>query len=686
MPTSPYTKSDRARLLRESENWLAGRGPDDPAAEAALLSDLLRFHDHLYYAEAAPVVSDSDYDRMWRRLVALSEDHSGAVPADAPVFRVGAPVEGDLPRVRHSAPMASLANSDGTDGLGEFVQRLEKALGEVPPLVAELKLDGVGFSARYEDGRLALGLSRGDGEWGEDVTAALRTVRNLPLTLPSRAPSGLEVRGEIVILTRAFAEFNDRRVAAGLEPRATPRNTAAGALRTKDPADAASVPLFAYLYQIAGVEGADPPASHGETVETLRSLGFEVPLEHASGEPEEMVAFYERVLAGREALAVDCDGVVVKVDDYAVRAALGSTAHHPRWALALKFPAKHAVTRLLDVEWQVGRTGAVTPVAKLEPVVVGGVTVQSATLHNLARFAALSLAAGDRVEIQRAGDVIPQVLGKAAAGEGDPLAPPAACPACEDGLAESPNGVHLLCHNPACPAQAHERLRHFAGRGGLDVEGLAGQTLTFLMERGWVREIPDLFALAGRQEDWAAEKGWGERSVAVVLEGLEEAKRRPSWKVLTALGIPLVGPEVARTLLAAVGPDLRALGDASVEELGAIDGVGPSIAESVAAAFADEGFAATLKALHSLGVRLDAPEAGGEGALAGRTVVFTGTLSMTRGEAKRLAEAAGARVAGSVSGKVDYLVAGEGGGKKRERAAELGVAVLDEEGFLAALG
>lgn len=680
-----YSGETRQRLLAESEAWLAGRGPQGVEEEAALLSRLLEFHDWLYYTEAAPVVSDADYDRLWRRLAALAESHPGAVPADAPIHRVGGVVQGDLPRVRHERPMASLANSEGLEGLGPWVERLVKGLGEAPALCAEPKLDGVGFSARYEEGAFARGVSRGDGEWGEDISAALATVRNLPLSLGPSAPATLEVRGEVVIRTGAFAAYNRRRAAAGEEARANPRNTAAGALRTKDPKEAASVPLFAYAYEVLGAG----VGSHGEALALLAEWGFAV-APGVAGDEAAVREYFGAMLAGREGLDEECDGVVAKVDEMALRERLGSTARHPRWALALKFPARRAVTTLLDVEWQVGRTGVLTPVARLDPVEVAGVTVSNATLHNAGRFKELGLASGDRVEILRAGDVIPQVLGKVAGGpDAPPLAPPAACPVCEESVAASANAIQLLCPNPTCPAQARERIRHFAGQGGMDLEGLAAKTVAYLMAKGWVRSIPDLFALGGHAAAWAAEKGWGEQSVARVLAGLEEGRRRPAWRVLTALGVPLVGPEVARLLVGAFGPDLRGLGTISATELAAVDGVGEAIAASVVAAYSDPGFLATLDGLAAQGVALDIPDpaAARDGPLDGKTVLFTGALTtLTRAEAKRRALAAGARVASGVSAKVDLLVVGERAGGKAAKATALGVKTVDEEGFLALLG
>ncbi|MCH7493305.1 NAD-dependent DNA ligase LigA [bacterium] len=676
-----YSAASRKRLLGETEAWLAGRAPAGVAAEARLLSRLLRFHDRLYYGEAAPVVSDSDYDRMWVRLERLAASDPDAVPHDAPIHRVGGAVVGDLPKVRHEAPMASLANSQGLAGLTAFMERLERALGERPALVAEPKLDGVGFSARYLDGVFTRGLSRGDGEWGEDITATLATVRNLPMRLKGAPPGALEVRGEVVIKTGAFAAYNVRRVAAGEALRANPRNTAAGALRTKDPKEAAGVPLFAYAYEVLGAA----VASRTEALALLVSLGFAVAAGAAGGE-REMRSFYGLMLAGRDGLEEECDGVVAKVDSLALCDRLGSTARHPRWALALKFPARHAITTLEGVEWQVGRTGVLTPVARLAPVEVSGVTVQNATMHNAGRFGALGLAVGDRVEILRAGDVIPHILGKVAGGLGaKPLKAPETCPVCGRGLAASANGLHLSCPNPSCPAQARERIRHFAGQGGMDLEGLAGKTIRFLGEKGWVRSIPDLFALGGHAREWAAQPGWGEQSVARVLAGLEVGKRRPAWRVLTALGVPLVGPEVSRLLVGAFGPDLRRLAVVTEDELAAVDGVGGAIAASIRAAFSDAGFLATLEGLAAHGVALDIPDAaaGSGGPLAGKTVAFTGKLTgMTRAEAKRRALAAGAKVASSVGRKVDYLVRGEGGGGKVAKAATLGVTALTEEAFL----
>ena len=693
----------------------AGTTPPDELTGGAAKRELARLareiarHDFLYYVESAPELSDAEYDALHRRNEAIEARFPELKRADSPSDRVGAPAASSFAKVRHRRPMLSLANALGDDDLAEFVGRVRRflKLGADDPVVlfGEPKIDGLSATLHYCAGRLVLGATRGDGEIGEDTTANLRTLRDLPhaLTGPG-VPERLEVRGEVYMGLADFAALNRERAAAGEAPLVNPRNAASGGLRQLDPSLTAKRRLR-FLAHGWGEVGEPVDGHHGDFLARLQTWGFAVnPLARRCADLAEARALHRALQAEREALDYEIDGVVFKVDRIDWQERLGAAGRAPRWAIAYKFPAEQAETVLKRITIQVGRTGALTPVAELEPVRVGGATVSRATLHNEDVIADKDVREGDRVVMQRAGDVIPQVIraipeGRAA--DSRPFAAPAACPECGSRAVRAPGEAVRRCTGGLiCPAQALERLRHFVSRDAFDIEGLGARQIEALWNEGRVRGPADIFELGGqdgkRHPPLAERDGWGEASVANLFRAIDARRRIPLERFLHALGIRHVGQTTARLLArryrtfgawraamaAAAEPE-----HAAWTELVDTDGIGPVVAKALVDFVAEPRNAGILD---SLDERLDiepftAPGAD-ESPLAGKTVVFTGTLArMTRAEAKARAEEIGAQVTGSVSGKTDFLVAGEAAGAKLKKARELGVTVLTEDEWLADL-
>jgi len=674
------------------------RDPGASRAAAARIRELaedLTRHARLYYHDDAPELSDAEYDRRFQELVRLEAEWPELARPDSPTRRVGVPPAAGFAPVRHRVPMLSLDNAMDEAEMRAWVERTARQLdrSEPIPLVAEPKLDGAAVELVYEDGRLAVGSTRGDGQIGEDVTANLRHVLSLPLALAGDPARGrLSVRGEVVLPLRAFRRLNARRVARELEAFANPRNAAAGALRQLHEVDQERLRSLAFFAYALG-EGAPPGVkTQWGILEQLRAWGFEVSpgAERVSG-IDLALAWYRDLLGRRASLGIEIDGAVFKVDDLSLQRDLGELARVPRWAVAYKFPAHQEHTRVLDIFPSVGRTGALTPVAKLEPVQVGGVTVSNASLHNQDEVDRKDVRIGDTVIVQRAGDVIPQIVAvvKSLRPAGArPWRLPERCPVCETPVAREEGGAVTRCPNRACPAKLRNRLLHLAGRAALDVDGLGEKLVDQLLESGLVKELPDLFELS--PEQLVELPRMGEKSAANLARALARAKETTLPRLLVALGIPEVGPSVAELLAARFG-DLDPLLDATAEALEAIEGVGPVIARKVADFFADEGHRHEVARLRELGVRWPKTEPRAEaargGPLAGKSFVLTGTLaSLSRTEAAERIEAAGGKVTGSVSKKTDYVVAGDAAGSKLAKARELDVAVLDEAGLLELLG
>ncbi len=668
-----------------------------PAEELAFLAAEIARHDRAYHTEDAPLITDAEYDALRARNAALEAAHPDLVRADSPSRRVGGAVAAGFGKVRHGVPMLSLDNAFGVEDFVEFCARIRRFLGLAAdvglPMVGEPKIDGLSVSLTYVDGRLVRAATRGDGAEGEDVTANLRTLRDVPATLQGEAPARIEVRGEVFMAKAAFLALNAAQAAAGQRVFANPRNAAAGSLRQLDVAVTAGRPLSFFAYAM-GEASAAVAESHWGYLERLRGWGFSVNARNALLDgPAAAEAFFATVARERAALAYDIDGVVFKVDDLALQRRLGFAGREPRWAIAWKFPAEQATTTLQDIRVQVGRTGALTPVAWLAPVGVGGVLVTRATLHNEDEIARLDVRVGDTVMLQRAGDVIPQIVSVVAeegAPRGPAYVPLTHCPACGS-LAVRPAGevVRRCTGGLVCPAQAVERLIHFCARRAFDIEGMGEKTVVEFHAHGWLTGLADVFRLPEREAEIAALEGWGAVSARRLVAGIEARRTVALGRFIFALGIRRIGENNAKLLarhygsMAAWRAQMEAavvIGSEARSALGSIIGVGEAIAEELAAFFAEAGNRAVVDELAAMLTIEDAAAVtGGSSAVSGKIVVFTGTLqTMTRPEAKARAEAAGARVTDTVSKRTDFLVAGAEAGSKAKRAAELGVRVVSE--------
>ncbi|HEX3178128.1 MAG TPA: NAD-dependent DNA ligase LigA [Methylomirabilota bacterium] len=656
------------------------------------LREAIHHHDYLYYTEARPEVSDAEYDALMRELRELESAHPDLVSADSPTQRVaGQPVEAFRP-VEHRAAMLSLDNATSPDDLREFEARLRRALpGASFAYVCEPKIDGLGIALLYERGRFVRGATRGDGRVGEDVTANLRTIRSLPLTLKGRlaALPEVEVRGEVFMPRADFARLNRTLEEAGEPTFANPRNAAAGAIRQKDPGVSAHRPLDIFLYHLGHAPGFDG-ATHYAAIEALREAGLKTnPRTERCAQLDDVLAYCARLEQDRDGLGYDADGVVVKVDSLEQQRRLGSTAHHPRWAIAYKFAARQATTTILSIDVNVGKTGALTPVAKLTPVPLAGVVISNVSLHNEDEIRRKDIRVGDTVLIERAGDVIPYVVQVVVAkrpADSTPYRFPDHCPAC-GGVAFRPAGeAYWRCMNAACPAQLKERLKHFGSRRAMDIEGLGDAAIEQLVDRGDVKNFADLYRLTA--ERLAELDRFAEKSADNLAAAIAESKGRGLARLLNALGIRLVGERVARLLATRFGSAERLMA-ASRAQLADVHGIGDVIAASVRTFFDEGANVAMVRELGELGVDLTERGAAVDGPrpLAGKTFVLTGTLpTLTRDAARERIESLGGRVTSAVTRKTDYVVVGEAAGSKADDARRLGVATLDEAAFLTLTG
>jgi len=643
----------------------------------------IRRHDRLYYVEARPEISDAEYDALVRELRALEARFPDLVTPDSPTQRVAGAVATAFRPVEHRMAMLSLDTVTTPEALREFERRIHRGLaGQRVGFVCEPKVDGLGIALLYARGRFVRGATRGDGRVGEDVTANLRTMAGLPALLTGRlAPlDELEVRGEVFMPRAAFARLN-RALEEGDQPAfANPRNAAAGSVRQKDPAVTARRPLDLVIYQVSHAPGL-PVATHWQTMELVREAGLPVnPRNAHCRDLDAVIAYCARLERERDRLAYDADGVVVKVDALAAQARLGSTSHHPRWAVAFKFAARQGASVVRAITVQIGKTGILTPVARLDPVEVGGVVIRSVSLHNEDEIRRKDVRVGDTVLIERAGDVIPYVVEVVRAKRPlrtRPFRFPTRCPACRGGAGRPAGEAYWRCLSSACPAQFKERLRHFGSRAAMDIEHLGDAVIERLVQRGLVQDFADLYALTVHQV--ARLPGLAAKSARNLVDAIAGSRRRGLARLLTGLGIRLVGPHVGALLAARFGR-LDRLAAASLEELRATRGVGPEIAESVAKFFADPANRRVGRRLQAAGVLTGEPAGRAEpGPLAGRTFVLTGTLpGLDRAAARGLIERLGGRVTRSVSRRTDYLVVGEAPGHKLQAAHRLGIATLDE--------
>jgi len=669
----------------------------DARARVAVLRETIRGHDHLYYVQAAPEIGDFEYDRLLRELRDLETEHPDLVTPDSPTQRVGESPSTSFPAFTHKVPMLSLDNTYTEDELREFEQKIFRQLGAERAIayVAELKIDGLSMALHYEDGALARAVTRGDGVRGDEVTPNARAIRAIPLRLQAQAqaqaqaPAHIEVRGEVFLPRSRFDAINREQEARGAETYANPRNTAAGTMKNLDPKVVAARGLDMYVYSLA--QGRPRSVrSHWDTLQQLAAWGLRT--NPASRRCEGLPGILEFIAEWRDkrdSLEYDIDGVVVKVDELALQEELGFTARFPRWAIAYKYPARQASTVVRAIEVQVGRTGRLTPVAHLDPVLLAGSTVARATLHNEEEIARKDVRVGDTVMIEKGGDVIPKVVqvvaGKRPA-ETQPWTPPERCPVCGTPAVKPEGEVDRRCPNASCPAQIEEALKHFSRREAMDVEGLGDSLVHQLVAGGHVRDFSDLYRLD--VATLVELERMGEKSATALVAAIAASRDRGLRRLLFGLGIRFVG-ERAAMLLARHFRTIDALAAASADEIDAIYEIGPAVAESIRTWLDQDVNRALVERLRAAGVRLeeDASTAATSQAFQGLQIVLTGTLSgLTRDEAKALIEARGGRVTSSVSKKTSFVVAGAEAGSKLEKAKELGVEILDEDAFRGRLG
>jgi DNA ligase (NAD+) len=670
-----------------------------PAERAEHLRADLRRHEHLYYVLDAPEISDAAYDALMNELKAIEAAHPELLTPDSPTQRVGGkPAEG-FKKVAHSRPMLSLDNAYSPEELAAWDARVRELAGLLPvEYVAEYKMDGLSVALRYEPAegggsRLTTGITRGDGQTGEDVTSNIRTIRSVPLTVSAEKlkkaslPQAFEVRGEAVMPEAAFLRLNEEREQQGLAPAVNPRNAAAGTLRTLEPSIVANRRLDLYAYFLL-VEGEYWPQGQRATLDALAALGFRVnPNRKLVATVDEMIAFIDAAEAARATLGYEIDGVVLKVDSHATQQRLGYTGRAPRWAIAYKFTARSGITQVNAITVQVGRTGKLTPVAELAPVFIGGTTVSRATLHNADFIERLGLKLGDWVKVERGGDVIPkvvEVIEDADHRRGElPFIFPSTCPECQSAVVRAEGEVDCRCVNADCPAKLRESLLHFASRSVMNIEGLGEAVVQQLLDRKLVNSVADLYSL--KKEDLIALDRFADKSADSLLDEINRSRDAGLARVLMGLGIRFVGERTA-VLLAEEFGSMEALRAASAEELERVEEVGPRISQAILEFFAQPANVALIESLKDAGVVMTAEKRQRSAQLAGLTFVLTGTLpTLTRDEAKAKIEAAGGKTSGSVSKKTSYVVAGEEAGSKLDKARDLKVPVLDEAGLLALL-
>lgn len=659
--------------------------PDEVVEEARQLREELHRHNWLYHVEARPEITDAEYDRLFRRLQEIEAAYPALCTPESPTQRVGAEPQESFRTVAHLAPLLSLDSSQEAADVARFDERVRKALDHPVSYLLEPKLDGASIELVYEGGVLTRTVTRGNGQVGEDVTENIRTIPSVPLRLRDSVrplPARLAVRGEVMMTVAAFERFNARLLESDREPYASPRNSAAGAIRQLDSRLTAERELVCFAYDVLVVEGARFHRDR-DALEALGEWGFLLPERVQIAETvDEIVAYHAEIEAVRDDLDYEIDGVVIKLDDLDARADLGATSHHPRWAMAFKFEPRKEVTRVERIAISVGRTGVLTPVALLLPVQVGGVTISRASLHNREEVARKDVREGDRVRIQRAGDVIPQVVERIDEPDrprAEPFRMPERCPACATPVID--DGPRTVCPNRfGCPAQLKGRIVHFGSRNALDIEGLGEETAALLVDRGLVRELADLFDLV--PDDLVGLPGFAEKSAANLVDGIQRRKTIELRRFLHGLGIPEVGVTVARDL-ALHFRSFEAIRAADAEALEEVAGIGPKMSAAIRGFLQEPANVVAIDHILERGLTLVAPEGPAETVLAGRRFVFTGGLrTLTRAQARKLVEGAGARAVSAVSSETDWVVAGSDPGSKHDRAIELGVAVLSEEEFL----
>lgn len=692
-----YTAADEQRLYQQAKALLNSEGAD-AEKEIEQLREVINYADWKYYVQSEPVLADVEYDVLFKKLKHLEEKYPEQVTADSPTQRVAIGLSEKFPSVSHLVPMLSLDNTYNADDLRDWDRRCkELAKTDVIEYCVEPKYDGASVSIIYENGKLVRGATRGDGVMGEDVTINIKQIRSIPLAaaFEKAGLEQVEIRGEVVIHKDVFAEYNMQRAADGLSPLANPRNAASGTLRILDPKEVGKRKLSAILYHISYYtqqRGKDVPAqmhTHYDSLNWLYQLGFPTPVKEMQrfDNIDDVIAFCEAFETRRDDLPYEVDGLVIKVNSFDMQEQMGMTAHHPRWAVAYKFKARQATSKLLKVEFQVGRTGSVTPVAKIEPVPIGGVTVTSISLFNEDVVREKDLHIGDTVLVERAGDVIPYIvkpLAELRTGDEQDIVFPTTCPVCGETLEKPEEEAVWRCINISCPAQVVERIIHFASKDAMDIRNLGGANVQKFYELGLLKDIPGIYNI-----DWDAVKqlgGFGEKSVTNLQTAIENSKKQTLNRVIYGLGIRHVGETMAKTLANAVR-HIRELYDWDEEKLVSLEDVGPKVAASVAHFFHARENRDTIDALEKASVNLanqhkNKPETTGE--LSGKTFLFTGTLTkFKRSEAEAMVEEKGGSILGGVSSKLNYLVVGEDAGSKLEKAKKLGtVAILTEDQFI----
>lgn len=664
--------------------------PEEAREEIARISEQLEEHNRLYYVEATPQISDREYDELYRKLEDLEKQFPDLRTPNSPTQRVGGnPIEG-FSQIQHITPMMSLDNTYSEEELIDFYGRLRRKLeSEDVPVIVEPKIDGVAVSVVYESRQLKYAVTRGDGQTGDDITHNMRTLRRLPLSLPQAAPdTPFEVRGEVFMPNEGFAKLNEQRETEGLATFMNPRNATAGSLKQLDPRITATRPLDVIFHGFGKLEGFELEKQE-DLFELLKRCRLPCPSKYwQAATLKETLEAVRALDSFRKSLPYETDGAVIKVNSVADQRTLGVTSKAPRWAIAFKFEPEQAETRVLSIDVQVGRTGALTPVANLEPTIVSGSTVSRATLHNEDEIRRKDVRVGDVVVIEKAGEIIPavvRVLTERRTGDEVPFEMPTECPVCSTPVHRDEGQVKVRCPNPICPDKVKRRLRHFSTRQAMDIDGLGESLVEQLVDAELVDDLPNLYRL--QSEDLLKLERMGKRSVEKLLQGIEASKERPPWRFLFGLGILHVGSTSARSLMEHFG-GIDALANASVEELEAVDDVGVIVAQSIHSYFSDPDNQQRLEELKALGLPFEAEppvegeEPAGSTVLEGTTWVITGTLSKPREEFAEQIRQAGGKVSGSVSGKTTYLLVGEDAGSKLAKAEKLGVKILREEDFL----
>ena len=690
-----YTQPDEQQLFNSAKTLLKDDLTDEHIEQ---LRDVINYADWKYYVQNDPVLADEEYDKLFKKLKALEEQFPEQITADSPTQRVALGLSEKFPAVSHLVPMLSLDNTYNAEDLRDWDRRCHDFIGEgVIEYCVEPKYDGASVSLVYENGKLVRGATRGDGVMGEEITTNIKQIRSIPLSARFQQDgiSQIEIRGEVVIHKEAFAHYNAQRVADGLTPLANPRNAASGTLRILDPKEVSKRKLSAILYHISDYtleKGKDAPAalhSHFGSLEWLYRLGFPTPVKEMKRfkHIDEVIAFCEEFEQHRDDLPFEVDGLVIKVNNFDQQDQMGMTAHHPRWAVAYKFKARQATSKLLRVEFQVGRTGSITPVAKIEPTPVGGVTITSISLFNEDVVREKDLRIGDSILVERAGDVIPYIvkpLAELRDGSEQAIIFPTTCPVCNEPLEKPEDEAVWRCINISCPAQVVERIIHFASKDAMDIRNLGGANILKFYELGLLKDIPGIYNI--NFDEIRKLDGFGEKSITNLQTAIENSKKQTLNRVIYGLGIRHVGETMAKTLANAVS-NIKELYDWSEEQLVALEDVGPKVAASVAHFFHTHENRHMLDELERAGVNLTNHHKGqksNDGELSGKTFLFTGTLSkFKRSEAEAMVEEKGGSILGGVSSKLNYLVVGEDAGSKLEKAKKLGtVAILSEDDFL----